>query len=61
MANKMAASFNLRTRITELWRFKAQKVEKLYEDHLAIFRAGLRQMGFLNVAKNGTIFSRNQW
>ena len=29
------------------------------EDRLAIFKPGLWQMGFLDAAKNGTIFSRN--
>ena len=50
MPNKMAArvlSFNLQTRITELWWFKAQKVEKLHkEDSLAIFKPNLWWMGF---------------
>ena len=32
-------SFNMRARIAELWRFKAQKVNKIKEDdRLAIFK-----------------------
>ena len=51
---------NLQARITKLWRFKAQNMEKLHiEDLLAIFKPGLWQMGFSNVTKNGTIFSSN--
>ena len=41
-------SFNMRARIAELWRFKAQKVNKIKEDdRLAIFKPGLWRMGFL--------------
>ena len=47
MTNKMAA----RARIIELWQFKAQKVEKLYEDFPAIFKP-IYGEGFLDAAKN---------
>ena len=53
-------SFKIGARFAELWQFKVQKVKKLREeDRLAIFKPGLRQTGFLDAAKNGTIFSRN--
>ena len=50
-------SFNLQARIAELWRFKAQKLEK--DDRLAIFKPGLWRTGFSDAAKNGTISSNN--
>ena len=50
----------LLARIAKLCQFKARKVKKLQEeDCLAIFKPDLRRMGFSDVAKNGTIFSRN--
>ena len=52
-------SFKIGARIAELWQFKARKVKKLQKDHSAIFKLGLRQTGFLNIVKNGTIFTRN--
>ena len=45
-------SFNLWARITELWQFKAQKVEKVQEDDcLAIFKPGLLRIGFFGCGK----------
>ena len=38
-------------RIVDLWRFKARKVKKLQEDHLAIFKPGLRQTGLFRCGK----------
>ena len=48
-------SFKIGARIAELWRFKAQKVKKLQEDRLAIFKPGLWRTGFSDAVKNGTI------
>ena len=53
-------TYILHPRIAELWRFKERKVEKVHEkDCLFFFKAGLLHSGFLDTAKNGTIFSRN--
>ena len=62
MTKKWWPEIALCLRITELWQFKSHKVEKVdEEDHLSFFKAGLWKSGFLDVAKNGTIFSRNLW
>ena len=44
MTSKMTARIlKIIARIAELWQFKARKVKKLQEeDHLAIFKPGLR-------------------
>ena len=53
-----ARIFKIGARIAELWGFKARKVKKLQEeDHLVVFGERV----FSDVAKNGTIFRRNQW
>ena len=45
-------TFKIGTRITELWQFKAQKVEKLKEeDRLAIFKPGLWRAGFFGCSE----------
>jgi len=45
-------SFNLLARITELWQFKARKLEKDEEDNrLAIFKPGLWRTGFFRCGK----------
>ena len=52
MTNKMVARVFLRARITELWRFKAHKVENNdKEDNLSFFKPGLWQTGFLRCRK----------
>ena len=52
--------FILRASTAELWWFKASKVENNdKENRLLFFKPGLCQTGFLDVEKNGTIFSRN--
>ena len=44
-------TFKIGARIAELWQFKAQKVEKLQEDHLAIFKPGLWRTVFFGCGK----------
>ena len=59
MMNKMVARVFLHPRITELWWIGVRNIENVDEDHFSFFKAGLWQAGFLNAAKNGTVFSRN--
>ena len=53
MTNKIAArvlTYEL-ARIAKLWRFKAQKVVKVEDNCLAVFKPGLWQMGFVGCGK----------
>jgi len=52
-------SFNLRAGIAELWRFKAQKLEKVKEDDcLAIFKPNLWRTDFFRCGEKWYYFQQ---